>query len=110
MTVRAPAGPPPCAPPGLCFRLPSERLPAVRSAPCPSGVAVAMGVARLATAEDLKAGVEDRAYRLHHNQRQNRVDLFANVGAFVVLSRALRVPSLFVGLDGASCCLRCMWV
>lgn len=38
---------------------------------------VALGVGRLAQLEDLKAGVEDRAYRLHYNQGQNRADLFA---------------------------------
>ncbi|KAL4419248.1 hypothetical protein ABPG77_001186 [Micractinium sp. CCAP 211/92] len=41
----------------------------------------AMGAVRLAQLEDLKAGVEDRAYRLHYNQGQNRADLFARVGS-----------------------------
>jgi hypothetical protein len=38
---------------------------------------------RLATVEDLKAGVEDRAYRLHYNQGQNRADLFAQAGCWL---------------------------
>ncbi len=40
-----------------------------------------MGAVRLAQLEDLKAGVEDWAYRLHYNQGQNRADLFARVRA-----------------------------
>jgi len=44
-----------------------------------------MGAARLSSLEDLKAGVEDRAYRLHYNKGQRRVDLFANVRRHVCL-------------------------
>ncbi|KAL4431256.1 hypothetical protein ABPG75_006512 [Micractinium tetrahymenae] len=43
-------------------------------------LSIALGVGRLASIEDLKAGVEDRAYRLHYNQGQTRADLFAQVG------------------------------
>ncbi len=46
----------------------------------PLRVAAILGVARLASQEDLKAAVEDRAYRLHYNKSQNRADLFAQVG------------------------------
>ncbi|KAL4431257.1 hypothetical protein ABPG75_006513 [Micractinium tetrahymenae] len=41
----------------------------------------AMGAVVLARVDDLQAGVEDRAYRLHYNQGQNRADKFARVGA-----------------------------
>ena len=40
-------------------------------------------MARLASVDDLKDGLEDRAYRLHYNQGQNRANLFANVRRWV---------------------------
>ncbi|KAL4419247.1 hypothetical protein ABPG77_001185 [Micractinium sp. CCAP 211/92] len=62
-----------------------ESLPALATAVCKTtlvtlALSVALGVGRLASIEDLKAGLEDRAYRLHYNQGQNRADLFAQVG------------------------------
>jgi hypothetical protein len=38
--------------------------------------------ARLASIanDDFKGGVEDRAYRLHYNKGQNRVDRFSHIG------------------------------
>jgi hypothetical protein len=57
--------------------------------PLPLPLAVALCAARLASSPDFKAGVEDRAYRLHYNQGQNRVDLFSKVGTAVGGTAAL---------------------
>ncbi|KAI3433320.1 hypothetical protein D9Q98_003138 [Chlorella vulgaris] len=54
-----------------------------------TAVSVALCAARLASSPDFKAGVEDRAYRLHYNQGQNRVDLFSKVGTAVGGTAAL---------------------
>ena len=45
-----------------------------------------MGAVRLAGSEELKAGAEDRAYRLHYNTGQNRADLFAQAGGWLAAS------------------------
>ncbi|PSC76657.1 hypothetical protein C2E20_0195 [Micractinium conductrix] len=58
-----------------------------------TALAGALGAARLASLEDVKAGVEDRVYRLHYNQGQNRADRFALAGSAVgVAAAALLVP------------------
>ncbi|PSC76629.1 hypothetical protein C2E20_0194 [Micractinium conductrix] len=66
-------------------RTAEESLPVVAQALCRTAlttlaVSAALGVARLASVDDLKDGLEDRAYRLHYNQGQNRANLFANLG------------------------------
>ncbi|KAI7839025.1 hypothetical protein COHA_007167 [Chlorella ohadii] len=45
-----------------------------------TAVSTALGVARMASVEDLKEGLEDRAYRLHYNLGQRRTDRFAQIG------------------------------
>uniref|UniRef100_A0A6T6AS72 Uncharacterized protein n=1 Tax=Compsopogon caeruleus TaxID=31354 RepID=A0A6T6AS72_9RHOD len=42
-------------------------------------------------------GIEDRAYRLHFNEGQNRVDSFAHVGALVGAGVTLAAKQLHVG-------------
>lgn len=42
--------------------------------------AAVLGAVRIAGYEERKAALEDRAYRLHYNAGQNRVDRFAQVG------------------------------
>eukprot|EP00884_Botryococcus_braunii_P015791 jgi/Botrbrau1/2896/Bobra.0036s0038.1 len=64
----------------------SELTPAVLAALAKSGIgfttlAGALGAARVFGAGIPEEGIEDRAYRLHFNQGQNRTDKFSRIGA-----------------------------
>jgi hypothetical protein len=71
-----------------------------------TATAFSMGAFKLAgiPAEELAAGLQDRAYRLHYNQGQNRVDTLSQVGmAAGALSAASFVGSAAtVVLGGAT--------
>jgi hypothetical protein len=66
-----------------------------------STVLFTLGVAKVATIDDI-AGIEDRAYRLHHNAGQNRTDVFSAVfgGAAAVQGPlvGIRRPMAVVGV------------
>lgn len=72
------------------------------------GVALsgALGAAKVAAlpAEERAEGLQDRAYRLHYHQSQNRVDLLSEVGAAVGGSAAMYFvsPAAAVVLGGAA--------
>ena len=55
-----------------------------------------MGPMKISKWEDKAAGFQDRAYRLHFNQSQNRADTFAHIGmaAGAISSYALSVSPL----------------
>ncbi|PRW58643.1 hypothetical protein C2E21_3250 [Chlorella sorokiniana] len=48
-----------------------------------TAASTAMAVARMASIDNMKEGLEDRAYRLHYNQGQVRTDHFAQIGTLV---------------------------
>ena len=66
-------------------------------------------MAKLSQEENLAAGVQDRAYRLHYNASQNRTDLFANAGALVGTAAAavMLPPSAAVLVGGAAAGAAC---
>lgn len=64
----------------------------------------AMGTMKVISYDDVKSALEDRAYRLHYNKSQSRVDLFAQAGmalcgTFAAMALA---PTAAVVLSGAS--------
>lgn len=48
-----------------------------------TATSTALGVARMASVDNLKEGLEDRAYRLHYNMGQRRTDRFAQIGTLL---------------------------
>lgn len=75
-----------------------------RTAAVTLGVSIAMTVVRMAMYEDLKPALEDRAYRLHYNEGQNRCDLFASAGAAVGGAAAIAAmgPVAWIMLGGVA--------
>ncbi|RMZ53435.1 hypothetical protein APUTEX25_004923 [Auxenochlorella protothecoides] len=65
-----------------------------RSAAITTLLTVIAGAARVATYEDLKVALEDRAYRLHYNKLQNRTDQFCRVSLWWELWSVVRLQLL----------------
>lgn len=86
--------------------MPASRPPRTPTAPWVAGLLGGLRVSQLDT-----DGITDRAYRLHFNQGQNRVDLFAQIGSVLGLAAAaaltgLRGPAITC-LGGAAAWGRC---
>lgn len=68
--------------------------------------ALLLGAGRVASipADERPAGLQDRAYRLHYNKGQNRVDLFGEIGMAIGGSAAMMFvsPAVLVVLGGAA--------
>jgi len=70
-----------------------------------TGVTI-MGIGRVASipADERPAGLQDRAYRLHYNRGQNRVDMMSRIGMATGGAAALTLvsPAAAVVLGGAA--------
>lgn len=60
-----------------------------------AGLTTALGMYKMSGLEP--EGIEDRAYRLHYNQGQNRVDRFCQVGAVLGAGTALVMSQIKAG-------------